>query len=298
MKTDGLSNRQLVAAIRTNERVDQALIDEYYRRCIPIYLDFIGIHWHTGFYLDDGEEACPEDQVRMIRTIAESIDLTVGERVLDVGCGIGGTPACLAEGYGVEAFGLTPVEDQRRIARSVAARLGVEERVRIELGHAGALPYPDGCFDAVLFFESPCHFPDRQAFFDEAHRVLKPGGRLAGEDWLATGTARDGDDKRWIEPICRSWAIPMLGTGDDYLAQLGSAGFEDRVYADMQSEMQLQKGFAVDPAQQQTLVDELRSGPDPLLALTLEGLLVLGRALAAQAFTIGRFSARKPASAG
>ncbi|HSH42840.1 MAG TPA: methyltransferase domain-containing protein [Arenicellales bacterium] len=218
MNAESLSDRELVEALRDDPPVGGELVDEYYRRCIPIYLDFIGVHWHTGFYLDQAGDIGPTDQVRMIHHIADTIDIGPGQRVLDVGCGIGGTPACLARDYGVEAVGLTPVEDQRRTSAAVIQRLGMSGRVVIDLGHAGALPYPDASFDAVMFLESPCHFPDRRAFFDEAMRVLKPGGRLAGEDWLATGT-----DGRCLDPIRRSWAIPSLGTGDEYLEHMACA---------------------------------------------------------------------------
>ena len=287
-----LSDADLVAAIRAGNP-GQDVVDEYYRRCIPIYLDFLGPHWHTGFYLDDGAEVGPEDQVRMVRHVADAISLRAGERVLDVGCGVGATLACLARDVGVDAVGLTPVEDQRRAARALQRQSPSPCDLRIDLGHAGALPYDNDSFDAVLFFESPCHFPDRRAFFAEAFRVLKPGGRLAGEDWLATGA--DGDGARWLEPVCRTWAIPSLGTGAGYLQLAADAGFVDGRFVDLRTEMALERGFAVHPAQQRELERERQSCPEPLWALALEGLLRLGEAVAAGAFTIGCLTARKPA---
>ncbi len=293
MKADTLSDRQLVDNIRNAEPVSQELVDEYYRRCIPFYLDFIGIHWHTGFYLADDKKVSPADQDRMTRCIADSIGLGEQDRVLDVGCGIGGTACLLASEYGSTVRGLTPVDAQRDTASRIIERYGVADLVSIDLGHAASLPYPDKSFEVVLFFESPCHFPDRQGFFNEAFRVLKPRGRLAGEDWLATDLSDEVGVETWIKPICRSWAIPMLGDGVEYLEQLARAGFVDNRYVDMKSEFPLTKGFSVKRTQQDELLAEIQTCPNPLLELTLEGLLRLGQALAAGAFTIGRFTARK-----
>ena len=295
MSINTLSNRDLVDNIRSVEPVSQELVDEYYCRCISIYLDFIGIHWHTGYYLDDGKEVSPADQDRMIQCIADSIELGEQDRVLDVGCGIGGTACYLAREYGCEVNGLTPVVAQQKTAFQIIERFGVKNLVSIDLGHASLLPYPDNSFDVVLFFESPCHFPDRQVFFNEVFRVLKPNGRLAGEDWLTTNLINETHIEKWIKPICRTWAIPMLGDGATYLAQLGQAGFVNNLYVDMQSEMLLTKGFSVTPKQHRELLAEIQNCQSPLLELTLEGLLRLGQAIAAGAFTIGRFTARKPA---
>ena len=121
--------------------------------------------------------------------------------------------------------GLSPNEAQLEIARAAAEAQGVAGRVRFDQGEAGNLPYADATFDAVLFFESPCHFPDRPRFFAEAWRVLKPGGRLAGEDWVASDRSPEPLRSLWGQRVCTTWAIPSLGTPSSYAREMAEAGF-------------------------------------------------------------------------
>jgi len=296
MLAEQLSDRQLVDAIRHGGRVDQALVDSYYQRCIPLYLDFIGPYWHTGYYSNDDQAASIADQQRMLRVVADSIQLSNRDSVLDVGCGIGSSAIYLAKKYASKLTGLTPVAAQKQIAGQLVSQSDCADLVTIDIGHADTLNYPDAHFDVVLFFESPCHFVDRQAFFNEAFRVLKPGGRLAGEDWLHIQKDDTAGTRQHIESICRDWAIPMLGDSLQYQQQIRAAGFERLDARDLRSEAYLDKGFSVTPAQQQSLQLDIDHCTDPLLEMTLHGLLSLGRALASGCFTIGRFSAHKPAT--
>jgi len=292
MDVSTLSDHELVELIEADALVPSTVIDEYYRRCIPLYLDFLGIHWHTGFYLEENIEVSAQDQIRMIDHIARSIDLNEHDRVLDVGCGIGATLCHLNLHWGCEAVGLTPVSEQKQMAEHLAATR--QARIRVDLGHAETLPYPDNSFDVVTFFESACHFEDRESFFREVYRVLKPGGRLAGEDWLARNISDSGQRRQWIEPICKTWAIPMLGDFQEYQRLMTSADLIDIQIVDMQTIMPLHKGFTVSKKNQDELEREIQDCPNPLLVLTLRGLLKLGMAINANAFTIGRFTARKP----
>lgn len=102
-----------------------------------------------------------------------------GEKALDVATGGGHVALALARaGVDVDACDLTPemLEEARGLLEDndCTARFTVAE--------AGALPYPDEEFDIVMCRIAAHHFPEAQAFFNEAARVLKPGGRLGFQD--------------------------------------------------------------------------------------------------------------------
>ena len=227
----------------------------------------------------------------MERRIAQSAGLTSECHVLDVGCGIGG-PACyLARLSGARIRGLTPNVAQLELARRQAVAEGVSDRVAFDRGSASELPYPDDSFEVVLFFESACHFPDRELFFREARRVLRPGGRLAGEDWLAVDGLTAEQTSRYIVPICETWAIPALGTLSGYSSAMRAAGLVVKEASDLRDEMPLLRGFLVDEADRDDVRRERDGSSDRIRRVIMDGLLQLGEAAAVGAFTLGRFVA-------
>lgn len=286
---------ELISLMKSAQWRTPEVVDRYYTHCIPFYREFLGNHWHTGYYLNNGPIG-REDKLRMELRIAESADVGPGCEVLDVGCGIGGAACHLARRTGARVRGLTPNTAQIELARALACSEDVQDSVAFDQGNAISLPYPDGSFDVVLFFESPCHFPDRGLFFREVRRVLRPGGRLAGEDWLATDGLGKAEEMRYLRPICESWAIPVLGTVSGYAKAMTEAGMSVRESVDLREEMALLRGFIVDPADRDEVRREMLGTRDPMRRTIMQGLLHLGEAAAAGAFTLGRFLAVKEVS--
>lgn len=284
----------LVQAMSRDETRTAEVVNAYYTLCIPFYREFLGAHWHTGFYAPTGPIS-PADQLRMEALIASSAGIERGSQVLDVGCGMGG-PAChIARVTGAQVHGLTPNGVQLQLARELATSQGLgEHQVRFTQGHADALPCGDASMDVVLFFESACHFPDRAAFFREAMRVLKPGGRLAGEDWIAASGLDHSAMQRYLDPIHRTWAIPQLGTLLSYTQAMSDAGLHVIEHIDMRQEMALARGFIVKPEDRREVESEIATSADPIRKLIMQSLLHLGEAVQAGAFTLGRFLAVKP----
>ena len=148
-------------------------------------------HLHWGMFSDpDVEDDSPERYFRAAEALTEhvlaSAGVADGTRILDVGCGFGGTLDYLDTHYpDCRLVGLNIDERQIRWARRLlGARASEPGAVSFVAADGCALPVPDASLDHVLAIECLFHFPSRRAFFREAARVLKPGGTLGLSDFL------------------------------------------------------------------------------------------------------------------
>ncbi len=179
---------------------------------------------HFGFY-DERARRHAQALNNTNRVMAEAAGITAADRILDAGCGRGGSCFWLAANCRAHATGISPVPGQIRDCRDTAARLELTERTTFLEADYTATPFPDRSFTVVWACESVCHAPEKSAFYREAFRLLQPGGRLIIAEYLRSGRPLNARGERQLARWLENWAIPDLDTPTEHLHHLQEAGF-------------------------------------------------------------------------
>jgi tocopherol O-methyltransferase len=212
----------------------------FYDSALHCYQEIMGDRWH---HADPDALAVGLPRLRGCELLEERIaglcGLGPGDAAIDFGSGIGGPTIHMARVTGASFVGVTNNERINAIARAKAARLGLEGQVSFrtvdDVGYK-SLPFGDGAFRAATFYESVCHLTDKAALFRELARVLAPGGRLAGMDWIQRTFGEhqtEADVIRFMAPVNEAISIPWHGTVEGYRRLLEDAGLEVVIARDL-----------------------------------------------------------------
>jgi SAM-dependent methyltransferase len=164
--------------------------------------------------------------------LARLLDARPGLRVLDVGGGLGGPARTLAVEFGCDVTVVDLTESFVRAGRMLTARLGLDDRVRHEVGDALALRFDAGTFDVVWTQNSGMSIADKAALYRGFHRVLRPGGLLALQEPMAGPVQPPIYPLMWAREPSTSFLRPPA----EMRALIAAAGFRERVWDDVTAE--------------------------------------------------------------
>ena len=149
------------------------------------------------------------------------LGLTPDQRVLDVGCGLGGTARFAATRYGCHITGIDLTEAYVTTGQVMCDWVGLGDRVSLRRGSALAMSFEADTFDGAYMLHVGMNIDDKHQLCAEVHRVLRPGACFGIYDVMRTGVG----ELAYPVPWAATPETSALHSLDDYRVALRAADF-------------------------------------------------------------------------
>ncbi|KAJ8772631.1 hypothetical protein K2173_027808 [Erythroxylum novogranatense] len=211
--------------IETTEKVPD-FVDTFYNLVTDIY----EWGWGQSFHFSPSVPGkSHRDATRLHEEMAvDLIDAKHGDRILDVGCGVGGPMRAIAKHSRANVVGITINEYQVNRARLHNKKAGLDTLCEVVCGNFLEMPFSDNSFDGAYSIEATCHAPKLEQVYAEIFRVLKPGAMYVSYEWVTTDKYKPNDPQHLdiIQGIERGDALPGLRSYADIATTARKVGFK------------------------------------------------------------------------
>nr|XP_027106902.1 cycloartenol-C-24-methyltransferase-like isoform X1 [Coffea arabica] len=202
------------------------MVNKYYDLVTSFYEYGWGESFHFAARLKG--ESLKESIKRHEHFLALQLGLKPGQKVLDVGCGIGGPLREIAQFSLTSVTGLNNNEYQISRGKVLNHAAGVERTCDFVKADFMKMTFPDNHFDAVYAIEATCHAPDVVGCYKEIYRVLKPGQCFAAYEWCMTDSfdPNNREHQKIKAEIELGNGLPDIRLTGQCLEAVKKAGFE------------------------------------------------------------------------
>lgn len=189
---------------------------------------------HIGYYEKDTKNFI-EASFKMNEYVGKLIDLSKNKplKILDAGCGVGGTCFYLGKLYpNIKFTGITIIPEQVQIANNYLRKFNIKN-VNFFLKDFTNTGFPDCHFDGVFALESIAHTNDKKNFVTETYRILKNSGKLVVIGQFQTNVYLNPFFKKIYLFVLKSGGVPNLVTVETFISYLREIGFNNIDITDM-----------------------------------------------------------------
>jgi len=209
--------------------------EDFYRKNWPLLVKLLRVDKtnciHHGYY-EKGIRTHIESIINMNDFVGRILDIHLkdkqAKKILDAGCGIGGTAIYLAKKFhNINFIGITIVSEHIEMAKILAKKNKVIFNTDFILKDFINTDFPSNHFDAIYFVESSCYAFNKQILLREMYRILKPEGVLVIIDVFRTDIQLNPFLKNIYIWFCKGWGLKNLIKLTEFKDFLKTEGFHE-----------------------------------------------------------------------
>jgi cyclopropane fatty-acyl-phospholipid synthase-like methyltransferase len=203
-------------------------IADYYDQSEVHYRIFWALEKSLGLHYgiwDKNIHTLPEAVLNTNYRLMQLGKFSTDDRVLDAGCGVGGSAIYLAQNLNCKVHGISLSAKQIETAEQTAIQYRLRTLLQFSMQDYTQTNFKNQQFSKVWAVESMQTAPDKMLFFKEMYRILEPGGKICIADMFRNPECKTEKDTDMLTML-NGWAMSELLSVEEIEKIAGEAGFK------------------------------------------------------------------------